>query len=137
LLCEIATLSEEKLGLVPAVISPYVIAAIGPRQARRLFLSAEVFDATEAERIGLLHQRVAPDQLDETVERALHWLDKGGPTAQHEAKRLVLGLSDMNPEQAEQRDNENAALIARLRVSEEGQHGLGAFLDKRAAAWCA
>ena len=129
------SLSEVKLGLVPAVISPYVIAAIGARQARRLFLGAEVFDAREAERIGLLQQCVAPAQLDEAVDRSLHWLGKGGPQAQKEAKRLALRVAGMTPESAERLDSENAALIARLRVSTEGQEGLNAFLEKRAPNW--
>ncbi len=129
------SLSEVKLGLVPAVISPYVVCAIGPRQARRLFLTAEVIDAREAERIGLLHQCVAPGDLDEAVERQLHWLGKGGPIAQHEAKSLALRMAGMTPAQAERTDADNAALIARLRVSPEGQEGLGAFLAKRPAGW--
>lgn len=129
------SLSEVKLGLVPAVISPYVIAAVGARQARRLFLGAEVFDAHEAERIGLLQQCVAPAQLDEAVDRSLHWLGKGGPLAQSEAKRLALRVGGMTPESAERMDTENAALIARLRVSAEGQEGLNAFLEKRAPNW--
>jgi methylglutaconyl-CoA hydratase len=129
------SLSEVKLGLVPAVISPYVIAAIGARQARRLFVTGEVFDSAEARRIGLLHESVAADQLDATVERSLHWLAKGGPLAQAQAKRLALAMSGMTEASQQNIDVENAALIARLRVSPEGQHGLGAFLDKRAPDW--
>lgn len=129
------SLSEVKLGLVPAVISPYVIAAIGLRHARKLFLGAEVFDAREAERIGLLHQCVEPAQLDEAVERSLHWLGKGGPSAQGEAKCLTLRMAGLTPESMQRIDEENAALIARLRVSEEGQEGLTAFLEKRAPHW--
>jgi len=129
------SLSEVKLGLVPAVISPYVIAAIGQRQARRMFLTAEVFFSDEALRIGLLHRCVAGDQLDEAVDRCLHWLGKGGPIAQHEAKQLALRLSGMNPDLAEQVDHDNANLIARLRVSAEGQEGLSAFLDKCRPSW--
>ena len=87
-------LTEARLGLLPSVISPYVIAAIGARQARRWFATAEIFDAAEALRIGLLHVVVEAAQLD------------------------------------------NAALIAALRVSPEGQEGLSAFLDKRKPAWC-
>lgn len=128
-------LSEVKLGLVPAVISPYVMAAIGARHARRMFLTAEVFDAAEAERIGLLHQCVAAAQLDEAVDRSLHWLGKGGAIAQREAKALALRLTGMTPESAAVVDTENAALIARLRVSPEGQEGIAAFLDKRAPSW--
>jgi methylglutaconyl-CoA hydratase len=128
-------LSEVKLGLVPATIAPYVVQAIGARQARRLFVSAEIFDAAEAARIGLLHQCVAPDRLDETIDRQLHFLAKGGPAAQHEAKRLALRTAGMTVGSVERVDTENAELIARLRVSPEGQDGLTAFLDKRAPAW--
>ena len=128
-------LSEVKLGLVPAVISPYVIAAIGQRQARRLFINGEVFDAATAARIGLLHEAVAPDQLDAAVERSLHFLAKGGPLAQHEAKHLTLRMGGMTLESCTRCDEDNAALIARLRVSAEGQQGLAAFLDKRAPSW--
>jgi methylglutaconyl-CoA hydratase len=129
------SLSEVKLGLVPAVISPYVIAAIGPRQARRLFISGEIFGATTAARIGLLHEAVAPDHLDEAVDRILHFLAKGGPIAQAEAKQLALRVGGMTRESSERTDTENARLIARLRISSEGQKGLAAFLDKRAADW--
>jgi methylglutaconyl-CoA hydratase len=128
-------LSEVKLGLVPAAISPYVVAAIGARHARRLFVSGEVFDAAAAARIGLLHETVAGDQLDAAVDRAVHFLDKGGPLAQAEAKQLALRVAGMTRTQAERIDSENAHLIARLRVSEEGQRGLAAFLDKRAPDW--
>jgi methylglutaconyl-CoA hydratase len=129
-------LTEVKLGLVPAVISPYVVAAIGLRQARRLFLTGEVFDAATAREIGLLHEMVAADALDEAVERSLRRLSKAGPLAQAEAKRLALRTAGITPLAAEHLDHENALLIARLRVSDEGQEGLGAFLEKRAAAWC-
>lgn len=129
------SLSEVKLGLVPAVISPYVVASIGPTYARQLFLTAEVFDGAEAERIGLLHRCVASEMLDAAVERQLHWLSKGGPNAQREAKALALRMAGLTREDAERRDIENAALIARLRVSPEGQEGLGAFLEKRHANW--
>ncbi|MGA9342162.1 MAG: enoyl-CoA hydratase-related protein, partial [Rhodanobacteraceae bacterium] len=95
------SLSEVKLGLVPAVISPYVIAAIGARQARRLFVSGEVFDAAEATRVGLLHQSVATDQLDNAIDRHLHFLAKGGPIAQVEAKHLALRAAGMTRDGAE------------------------------------
>ncbi|MHB8310191.1 enoyl-CoA hydratase-related protein [Metallibacterium sp.] len=130
-------LSEVKLGLVPAVISPYVVAAIGARHARRLFVSGEVFDAAAALRIGLLHQCVPAADLDVAVDRALHALGKGGPLAQHEAKRLALRLSGMTPDSTDALDREHATLIATLRVSPEGQQGLGAFLDKRSPCWIA
>lgn len=128
-------LSEVKLGLVPATIAPYVIAAMGGRQARRLFLNAEIFDGNEARRIGLLHQCVARDELDEAVDRQLHFLAKGGPRAQHEAKLLALRSAGMERAQAEKADAANADLIARVRVSDEGQHGISAFLDKRKPDW--
>lgn len=129
------SLSEVKLGLVPAVISPYVVAAIGARHARRLFVSGEVFDATEAARIGLLQQAAGADALDEAIDRALHFLAKGGPLAQAEAKALALRTAGMTVQDAERTDDANAALIARLRVSTEGQAGLAAFLDKQAPPW--
>ena len=128
-------LSEVKLGLVPAVISPYVIAAIGLREARRLFITGEVFDAAVASRIGLLHAVVSATELDEAIERQLYLLAKAGPQAQREAKQLALRIGGADLAQAERIDQTNAELIARLRVSAEGQHGLGAFLDKRAPAW--
>lgn len=128
-------LSEVKLGLVPAVISPYVIAAIGVRHARRLFLSGEVFEAAEAARIGLLHHVVPGSGLDAAVDRSLHWLGKGGTQAQREAKQLALRIGGCTRATAQSIDVENAALIARLRVSAEGQEGLTAFLDKRPPHW--
>lgn len=129
------SLSEAKLGLVPAVISPYVVAAIGARQARRYFTSAEVFDAPMALHIGLLHEVTSPAELDEAVARCLHFLLKCGPVAQREAKHLALGMAGVTLDAAGAIDQANAALIARLRVSVEGQEGLGAFLDKRAPSW--
>lgn len=129
------SLSEVKLGLVPAVISPYVVAAIGGRHARRLFTGAEVIEAPEAMAIGLLHAIAPVAELDGAVDRILHFWAKGGPVAQREAKQLALRMAGMTPESAERTDTENAALIARLRVSPEGQEGLSAFLDKRAPGW--
>lgn len=128
-------LTEVKLGLAPAVISPYVIAAIGLRQARRLFVSGEIFDAFEAMRIGLVHQVVSSAELEETVDRMLHWLTKGGPVAQHECKKLAMRTAGIDAESMHEIDQRNAELIARLRVSAEGQEGLAAFLDKRFANW--
>jgi methylglutaconyl-CoA hydratase len=128
-------LTEVKLGLVPAVISPYVVAAIGVRQARRLFLTGEIFDAAEACRIGLLHRVVPTGELDEAVDFTLKLLAKAGPQAQREAKRLALRMAGIDEQGAGSVDAQNAGLIARLRVSDEGQEGLGAFLDKRAPAW--
>jgi methylglutaconyl-CoA hydratase len=129
------SLSEVKLGLVPAVISPYVTAAIGPRHARRLFTGAEVIEAPEAMAIGLLHTLAPIAELDAVVDRALHFWAKGGPVAQKEAKQLALRMGGMTRESAERLDTQNATLIARLRVSPEGQEGLTAFLDKRPPNW--
>jgi methylglutaconyl-CoA hydratase len=131
------SLSEVKLGLVPAVISPYVVAAIGGRHARRLFTGADVIEAPEAMAIGLLHALAPVAGLDAAVDRILHFWAKGGPLAQREAKQLALRMAGMTRESAERTDAENAALIARLRVSPEGQEGLAAFLDKRAPNWMA
>jgi len=126
-------LTESKLGLLPAVISPHVIAAIGSRNARRYFATAEIFDAAEALRIGLLHQVVPGDQLDAAVQRQVALLLKAGPIASASAKRLVRDVAAHAD--GAKHDAENAALIARLRVSPEGQEGLAAFLDKRPPAW--
>jgi methylglutaconyl-CoA hydratase len=126
-------LTESKLGLLPAVISPYVIEAIGARQARRWFATAEIFDAAEALRIGLLHQVVPAADLDEAVLRQIGLLLKAGPVAAASAKALVRRVAAGGPRDT--LDADNAALIARLRVSEEGQEGLTAFLDKRKPAW--
>ena len=128
-------LTESKLGLLPAVISPYVIAAIGPRQARRWFASAEFFGADVALQIGLLHQVVAAEQLDAAVQRQIDLLLKAGPVATAKAKTLVREVAHRSDRDA--LDAANADLIARLRVSPEGQEGIGAFLDKRSPAWTA
>ncbi|MHC9085794.1 enoyl-CoA hydratase-related protein [Luteimonas sp. RIT-PG2_3] len=128
-------LTESKLGLLPAVISPYVIAAIGTRQARRWFATAEIFDAARAKDIGLLHDVVAADALDAAVDRQIALLLKAGPVASAAAKQLVRHVAALHDR--DRIDQDNAALIAALRVSAEGQEGLTAFLDKRAAAWSA
>ncbi|MDO5609894.1 MAG: enoyl-CoA hydratase-related protein, partial [Pseudomonadota bacterium] len=126
-------LTEAKLGLLPAVISPYVVNAIGARNARRYFASAEIFDAAEAQRIGLLHEVAAADALDAAVERQIDLLLKAGPIAAASAKQLVRNV--LAHTDGERHDADNAALIARLRVSPEGQEGLAAFLDKRKPNW--
>ena len=128
-------LTETKLGLVPAVISPYVIAAIGARQARRLFLTAEIVDAQEAHRIGLLHRVVPADQLDAAVQAEVERLRSAGPAAVQEAKKLVRRIAAGTAAERDAIDAANADLIARLRVSEEGQEGLGAFFGKRKPGW--
>ncbi|HSR64042.1 MAG TPA: enoyl-CoA hydratase-related protein [Xanthomonadaceae bacterium] len=128
-------LTESRLGLLPAVISPYVISAIGARQARRWFATAEIFDAREAHRIGLLHEVVEAEALDRAVQRQLDLLRKAGPRAAAAAKALVRRVAAGGGGAAV--DAANADLIAALRVSAEGQEGLSAFLDKRRPAWSA
>jgi len=126
-------LTESKLGILPAVISPYVIAAIGARQARRWCASAETFDAATALRLGLLHEVVSADALDAAIERQIALLLKAGPIASASAKQLIAQmLATPDPDA---RDLANAERIARLRVSPEGQEGLAAFLHKRPPAW--
>ncbi|KAF1688216.1 enoyl-CoA hydratase [Pseudoxanthomonas broegbernensis] len=126
-------LTEVRLGLLPAVISPYVVAAIGPRQARRWFATGEAFDADTALRLGLLHQVVAAEDLDQAVAAQLALLDRAAPRAAAAAKALVRDAAPGADATAQ--DRANADLIARLRVSAEGQEGLAAFLEKRPPAW--
>ncbi|MNM73474.1 putative enoyl-CoA hydratase echA8 [compost metagenome] len=127
-------LTESRLGLLPAVISPYVIAAIGPRQARRWFATGEHFDAATAERIGLVHQVVAADALDAAVRTQLDLLAKAAPVAAGSAKVLVREVCAAVGDR-DGLDRANAGLIAALRASDEGREGLSAFLEKRAPAW--
>lgn len=127
--------TEVRLGLVPAVISPYIIRRIGERHARRFFLTAERFDARRAMRIGLVRELATPETLDDMVEQQLHWLAQGGPRAVSEAKALVLKVAGVDIARQEKQDLYTAELIARLRVSDEGQEGLAAFLEKRKPSW--
>lgn len=124
-------LTEVRLGLIPAVISPYVIAAIGAHQARRYFLTAEPIEAKQAYEMGLVHEVVTPDILDETVNMVASSLLKGGPHALLAAKRFIA------EQDGDRRalKKKTAQLIAELRTSEEGQEGLTAFLEKRNADW--
>ena len=127
-------LTEARLGLLPAVISPYVIAAIGARQARRWFATAERFDAAEAHRIGLVHLLVDDEAaLDAAVMQQSEFLLQAGPIAAATAKSLVRRIADAGDAGAI--DDANATLIASLRVSPEGQEGLSAFLGKRRPTW--
>ncbi len=126
-------LTEARLGLLPAVISPYVVAAIGARQARRWFATGESFDAGLGLSLGLLHQVVAGPQLDAAVAYQVRQLLASGPLAASRAKALVARVARGGDSAAV--DADTAALIARLRVSPEGQEGLGAFLEKRPPAW--
>lgn len=127
------SLSEVRLGLIPSVISPYVIAAIGEREARRYFLTAERFDAVEARRIGLVHEVVNIDALDAAVANMTAHLLKGGPQALAAAKKLIVDVSRRPMDDALLA--ETARRIAAIRVEAEGQEGLTAFFDKRPPAW--
>jgi methylglutaconyl-CoA hydratase len=123
-------LSEVKLGILPAVISPYVIARIGETHARALFLTGERFDAERALRIGLVHRVV--DDIDAAVAETIALLKTSGPEAVRECKKLIAyvashDLIDAIPYTIE--------AIATRRVSEEGQGGMGAFLKKEKAPW--
>jgi methylglutaconyl-CoA hydratase len=128
-------LTESKLGLVPAVISPYVIDAIGMRNALRYFQTAELFDAPRAQAMGLVHEVVSTEQLDGAIAGQIKHLRQAGPNAVTAAKQLVHRVAGLSVEDQMFTDEENASLIARLRVSPEGQEGLSAFLAKRRANW--
>lgn len=125
--------SEVKLGLAPAVISPYVVSVIGQRAARRYFLSAEVFDVNEAARIGLVQKIVREDELAEQAQAIVsNWLAMG-PEALRQTKALIQRVSPASIDDETVRFTQE--LIAGIRVSAEGQEGLAAFFEKRKPAW--
>jgi len=127
-------LSEVKIGLSPAVISPFVVAAMGERQARRYFLTAEVFDAQQAEKFELLHEVVEDkDALQESSEKLVSALLSNSPQAMDKTKQLIKQVSRGDIDQ-DMRDY-TVNLIASIRVSKEGQEGLGSFLEKRKPSW--
>lgn len=128
-------LTEVRLGLVPAVISPYVIRRIGETHARRYFLTAERFGSQRACEIGLVQQVVGIGQLDEAVEDIVGQLLGGGPQAVVHGKQLVFGVAGHSVEAQKDIDEKTARLIADLRVSDEGQEGVAAFLGKRKPGW--
>jgi methylglutaconyl-CoA hydratase len=127
-------LSEAKLGLSPATISPYVMRAMGEREARRYFLTAEVFDAAEAFRIGMLSLLVPGDQLDPSLDSLVKHLLAGGPEAHAKIKALIRAVAGRRPDDA--LVAETAKHIAEIRGSPEGKEGIASFLEKRKAAWC-
>jgi len=127
------SLSEVRLGMIPSVISPYVVAAIGERAAHRYFLTAERFGAEEAKRIGLVHEVVTADKLDEAVGNMVDHLLKGGPKALAAAKKLIADVSRHPLDDA--LTEETARRIATIRVGAEGREGIAAFLDKRKPEW--
>jgi len=127
-------LSEAKLGLSPATISPYVIRAMGERMARRYFLTAELFDAQEALRLGMLSVLVDKKELDPAIESLLQHLLAGGPEAHAKIKELIRAVAGCRPDDA--LSAETARRIAEIRGSPEGKEGIAAFLEKRKPAWC-
>jgi methylglutaconyl-CoA hydratase len=126
--------SEAKLGLSPATISPHVIRAIGERAARRYFLTAEVFDAEAAHRIGMLSLLVPSSEIDSEIEKLLTHLLAGGPEAMRKIKQLVRAVASRPLDDALVADT--AKRIAEIRVSPEGQEGIASFLEKRKPSWC-
>lgn len=126
-------LSEVKLGLIPATISPYVIKAMGENAARRYFLTAERFSAAEAQRIGFVQSVVPADALDATVAEIVKALVNNSPNAVKEAKRLVRDVAGMPVSDALVADT--AERIAQIRASEEGKEGVRSFLEKRKPGW--
>ncbi len=126
-------LSEVKLGLIPAVIAPYVIAAMGQREARRYFLTAETFNAGEAHRLGLVHKVVPDEALHDIGRRMISALLLGGPSAQVAAKKLIFEVSGQPID--DDLCARTAERIAQLRTSKEAQEGIAAFLEKRKPRW--
>ncbi|MEL6361599.1 MAG: enoyl-CoA hydratase/isomerase family protein [Pseudomonadota bacterium] len=127
------SLSEVRLGLIPAVISPFVVRAIGPREARRWFLTGERFDAETARRLHLAHMVAMGAQLEATLEGLLENLLASGPDAQRESKDLIKAVSHKPINDALLEDV--AGRIARVRASDEGREGISSFLEKRKPNW--
>jgi methylglutaconyl-CoA hydratase len=126
-------LSEVRIGVIPAVIGPYVIRAIGPRQARRFMISGEVIPADHALEIGLVHEVAEDAELEATRDRLVEALLSCAPGAQAEAKSLVTFCEGRPID--EELSSEMAQWIAKQRASPEGKEGLSAFLEKRRPAW--
>ena len=125
--------SEVKFGIIPSAIGPYVIAAIGERQARRYFLSAERIPAARALELGLVHEVTEPEQLDAKVAEIVGALLLGGPKSQSAAKDLIRAIGNRPVTDALVEDT--AQRIASLRATPEAIEGISAFLEKRTAAW--
>jgi len=127
--------SEVRFGIIPSAISPYVIRAIGARQASRYFQTAERISAARARELGLAHEVVAADAIDARVHELVAALLQGGPRSQGAAKALIRAVADQPVTDALVEDT--ARRIATLRATPEAKEGLAAFLDKRPAAWIA
>ena len=125
--------SEVKLGLIPATIAPYVIEAVGPRRARQLFLTANIFDADYAAHAGIVDMVLPEGSMDEFVSMLTDSLTQNAPGAMGEAKRLVRDVAGRHIDHGLM--EETAKRIARARVSDEGQEGVRAFLEKRSPRW--
>jgi methylglutaconyl-CoA hydratase len=125
--------SEVKIGLVPATIGPHLAAAMGARAARRYWLTAERFSATEAHRLGLVHETAPAALLDAAVERVCAELAAGGPAAQAQTKDLIRAVA--GKPLARELLEDTARRIATVRASDEGKEGIRAFLEKRKPAW--
>ena len=125
--------SEVKFGIIPSAISPYVLRAIGARQAYRYFQSAERIDAVRAREIGLVHETVEPEQLDAKVQEIVAALLIGGPAAQAAAKDLIRAVNNQPINDTVIEDT--AHRIAHLRATPEAREGISAFLDKRQPSW--
>jgi methylglutaconyl-CoA hydratase len=126
-------LSEAKIGLSPATISPYVVRVMGERMARRYFLSAEVFDGTEAHRVGLLSHLSPSEKLDGEIDEILKNLLQGGPQAMAKIKDLIRRVSTGPVDDAMIEDT--ATRIAEIRATPEGKEGVASFLEKRKPSW--
>ena len=126
-------LSEARLGLLPATISPYVMRAMGQQAARRYFITAERFSAAQAREMGFVHELVAPDALDPKVDEIVALLVANGPAAVKACKRLVQDFAGR--EITQDLRAETARRIADIRASDEGREGVQAFLNKREPAW--
>ena len=124
--------TEVRLGIDPAIISPFSLPKIGSRFARRYYLTGDRFTAEEAARIGLVHEVVPPERLDERVRAIVDSILMSGPAAVRSTKRLIREILTMDRETAHEK---SVSLMARLRVSPEGQEGLKAFLEKRKPRW--
>ena len=126
-------LSEARLGLLPATIGPYVVRALGEQAARRWFITAERFDATEARRLGFVHEVCAADALDGKVSEIVALLAANGPAAVRACKRLVKDVARAPLDDALRA--ETARRIADIRASDEGREGVASFLNKRPPSW--
>ncbi|RKX27774.1 MAG: enoyl-CoA hydratase/isomerase family protein [Candidatus Zixiibacteriota bacterium] len=124
--------SEVKIGVVPACIGPYVIRKIGEGKTRELFITGERMNGDRAYEVGLVNRVVNDDQLNDEVDKLVKWILSSGPEAVAMAKKLISEVPAMSPEQFKPY---TADMIARLRVSDEGQEGMDAFLNKRKPKW--